>query len=90
MKTLPFIPNRGVTGWITVPQLWESTMPNKFELEQQLIDFWKITDEIDRIESQGITEADRNELVRVYESKFNRLWDNFNTMVAEGQFEHSK
>ena len=43
-------------------------MPNKFELEQQLIDFWKITDEIDRIESQGITEADRNELVRVYES----------------------
>ena len=68
----------------------ESTMPNKFELEQQLIDFWKITDEIDRIESQGITEADRNELIRVYESKFNRLWDNFNTMVAEGQFEHSK
>ena len=62
-----------MTGWITVRQLWESTMPNKFELEQQLIDFWKITDEIDRIESQGITEADRNELVRVYESKFNRL-----------------
>ena len=87
---LPFIPNRGVIGWTTVRQLWDSTMPNKFELEQQLIDFWKITDEIDRIESQGITEADRNELVRVYESKFNRLWDNFNTMVAEGQFEHSK
>ena len=60
-------------------------MPSKFELEQQLLDFWKITDEIDRIESQGITEADRAELVRVYESKFNQLWANFEQMRYEGQ-----
>ena len=65
-------------------------MPNKFELEQQLVDFWKITDEIDRIEEQGITETDRAELVRVYESKFTQLWENFNSMVTEGQFEYSK
>ena len=65
-------------------------MPNKLELEQQLIDFWTITDEIDRIEAHGITEVDRAELVRVYESKFKRLWDDFNTMVAEGQFEYTK
>ena len=85
MKTLPFILNRGVTGWTTVPQLWGSTMPNKFELEQQLIDFWKITDEIDRIEEQGITETDRAELVHVYESKFKQLWANFEQMRYEGQ-----
>lgn len=62
-------------------------MPNKFELEKQLLDFWTIIDEIDRIESQGIAEADRVELVRVYESKFKQLWKNFEIMQAAGQFE---
>ena len=60
-------------------------MPDKFELEQQLLDFWTITDEIDRIEAQGITDSDRAELVHVYESKFNQLWANFEQMRYEGQ-----
>lgn len=65
-------------------------MPDKFELERQLLDFWTITDEIDRIEEQGITDSDRAELVHVYESKFKQLWDNFETMQAAGQFEYTK
>ena len=65
-------------------------MPDKFELERQLLDFWKITDEIDRIEAQGITDLDRAELIHVYESKFNQLWKNFEIMQAAGQFECTK
>jgi len=65
-------------------------MPSKFDLEQQLLDFWTITDEIDRIEAQGITDSDRAELVHVYESKFNQLWANFEIMRAAGQFEYTK
>ena len=65
-------------------------MPDKFELERQLLDFWTITDEIDRIEAQGITDLDRAELVHVYESKFNQLWKNFEIMQAAGQFECTK
>ncbi len=65
-------------------------MPDKFELERQLLDFWTITDEIDRIEAQGITDSDRAELVHVYESKFKQLWDTFETMQAAGQFEYTK
>jgi len=65
-------------------------MPDKFELEQQLLDFWTITNEIDRIEAQGITDSDRAELVHVYESKFKQLWANFEIMKAQGQFEYTK
>lgn len=61
-------------------------MSDKFDLEQQLLDFWTITDKIDQIEKHGIAEADQAELVRVYEYKFTQLWATFEAMVADGQF----
>ena len=61
-------------------------MSDKFDLEQQLLDFWTITDKIDQIEKHGIAEADQARLVRVYEYKFTQLWATFEAMVADGQF----
>ena len=61
-------------------------MPDKFDLEQQLLDFWTKTDKKDQIEKHGIAEADQAELVRVYEYKFTQLWSTFEAMVADGQF----
>ena len=68
----------------------ELKMTDRFELERQLLDFWTITAEIDRIEAQGITDSDRAELVHLYESKFKQLWANFEIMQAAGQFECTK
>ena len=61
-------------------------MTNRFDLEQQILECWKITDEIPMMESQGANVADMTSLACVYEFKFKKLWATFEAMVAEEQF----
>jgi hypothetical protein len=61
-------------------------MTDRFDLEQQIMDCWRITDEIPMMEAQGASAADMTSLACVYEFKFKLLWDTFETMVADGQF----
>jgi hypothetical protein len=63
---------------------------NRFDLEQQIMDCWKITDEIPMMEEQGANVADMTSLACVYEFKFKKLWATFETMVAERQFKDSE
>lgn len=65
-------------------------MTDRFDLEQQILDCWKIADDIPLMESQGANMADMTSLACVYEFKFKQLWATFETMVAEGQFKDSK
>ena len=65
-------------------------MTDRFDLEQQILECWKITDEIPMMESQGANTADMTSLACVYEFKFKQLWATFETMVAERQFKDSK
>ena len=61
-------------------------MVDRFDLEQQILDCWRITDEIPMMESQGANAADMTSLACVYEFKFKKLWATFEQMVAERQF----
>ncbi len=61
-------------------------MTDRFDLEQQILDCWKITDEIPMMEAQGANVAYMTSLACVYEFKFKQLWTTFETMVAEEQF----
>lgn len=61
-------------------------MTNRFDLEQQILDCWKITDDIAMMEQQGANTADMTSLACVYEYKFKQLWTTFETMCAERQF----
>jgi hypothetical protein len=65
-------------------------MTDRFDLEQQILDCWRITDEISMMESQGANAADMTSLACVYEYKFKRLWATFETMVHEEQFRKQK
>ena len=65
-------------------------MTDRFDLEQQILDCWKITYEIPMMEAQGANTADMTSLAYVYEFKFKQLWSTFEVMVAEGQFKHTK
>jgi hypothetical protein len=65
-------------------------MADRFDLEQQILDCWRITDEIPMMESQGAGAADMTSLACVYEFKFKRLWETFEQMVAEKQFKGSQ
>ena len=60
-------------------------MTDRFDLEQQILECWKITDEIPMMESQGANVADMTSLACVYEFKFKKLWSIFEQMVAENK-----
>ena len=55
------------------------------DLEQQILDCWKITDDIPLMEEQGANAADMTSLANVYEFKFRKLWRIFEELVAHGK-----
>lgn len=61
-------------------------MSDRFDLEQEILECWKITDDIPLLEEQGATTADMVSLASVYEYKFQKLWNTFEKMCAERQF----
>ena len=61
-------------------------MTDRFDLEQQILDCWKITEEILMMETQGANVADMTSLAGVYEFKFKQLWATFEAMIADRQF----
>jgi hypothetical protein len=61
-------------------------MTDRFNLEQQILDCWKITDDIPMMEAQDANAADMTSLACVYEFKFRQLWETFEAMIAEGKF----
>ena len=61
-------------------------MTDRFDLEEQILDCWKITDDIPLLEAQGANTADMTSLACVYEFKFKRLWETFEKMVSDRQF----
>lgn len=62
---------------------------DRFDLEQQLLDCWRITDDIKTV--LKITEAEdidrtQNALIglrEIYEQKFNDLWETFESMISD-------
>jgi len=65
-------------------------MTDRFDLEQQILDCWKITDDLPMMEAQGANAADMTSLACVYEFKFKQLWSTFETMIAERQFKDTR
>ena len=65
-------------------------MTDRFDLEQQIMDCWKITDDLPMMEAQGANAADMTSLACVYEFKFKQLWSTFETMIAERQFKDTR
>jgi hypothetical protein len=64
-------------------------MADRFDLEQQILDCWNITNDIPMMEEQGANAADMTSLACVYEFKFKKLWATFEQMVKEKQFKGS-
>lgn len=54
---------------------------NRFDLEQELLDCWKVTDDIKVWCEQGADTKDFEVLIAYYERKFTRLWDTFESMT---------
>lgn len=56
---------------------------DRFDLEQELLECWKVVNDIEMYVEQDATTEDFKVLAQYYERKFNRLWDTFENMVHE-------
>ena len=66
-------------------------MTDRFDFEQQVMKCWTITDDLDVL-IDGVMESDMTKdqianaligLRTMYDLKFNKLWDQFETLVRE-------
>jgi len=62
---------------------------DRFDLEQQILDCWKVTDDIDLF-YYGMETMDEDRQMNfllgfreMYELKFNRLWETFEQLVQD-------
>ena len=60
-------------------------MTDRFDLEQQILECWKVTDDIELF-SENPSEEKWKALKTYYDAKFEQLWDTFEIMCAQGQF----
>jgi hypothetical protein len=54
---------------------------DRFDLEQQILDCWKITDDLKLVAVKG--EHAVEAVATLYELKFEQLWSTFESMVHE-------
>lgn len=61
----------------------ETKSRTRFDLEQEMLECWKVVNDIEMYVEQGVTTQDFKVLAQYYERKFNRMWDTFENMVHE-------
>lgn len=61
-------------------------MTDRFDLEQQILECWRVTDDIKLFSEQNPSEEKWQALKTYYDAKFEQLWATFETMCHERQF----
>ena len=58
-------------------------MSDRFDFEQEILECWKITDDLQMYIDQGAKIEDTKVLIDYYERKFDKLWNTFETLIHE-------
>ncbi len=61
----------------------EAKLRNRFHLEQEILECWKVCNDIQMYIEQGAPVEEFRVLAEYYERKFDRLWSTFESMVHE-------
>jgi hypothetical protein len=59
---------------------------DRFDLEQQIMTCWSMVDDVRAFANSGATTDEFQALAKVYDRKFDILFETFSTMISEGQF----
>jgi hypothetical protein len=60
---------------------------DRFDLEQQIMTCWSMVDDLRAFSNSGASTDELQALAKVYDRKFNILFETFSTMISEGQFD---
>jgi hypothetical protein len=61
-------------------------MTDRFDLEQQILECWRVTDDIKLFAEQSPSDEKWQALKTYYDAKFEQLWATFDIMCKEKQF----
>ena len=59
---------------------------DRFDLESQIMSCWTMVDDLRAFANSGADTDELRALARVYDRKFDILFETFSTMISEGQF----
>ena len=59
---------------------------DRFDLESQILSCWTIVDDLRAFANSGADTDEMRALSKVYDRKFDILFETFSTMISEGQF----
>lgn len=62
----------------------ETKTRDRFDLEQEILECWKVTADIEMFIEQGSGVEDFRTLAAYYEKKFDRLWSTFESLTQQG------
>jgi hypothetical protein len=69
--------------------LTEAAVPrtvDRFDLESQIMGCWTMVDDLRAFANSGADTDELRALSKVYDRKFDILFETFSTMISEGQF----
>ena len=58
-------------------------MSDRFDFEQEILECWKVTNDLQMYIDQGASIEDTKVLIDYYERKFQKVWDTFETLIHE-------
>ena len=70
-------------------KLKEAAVPrtvDRFDLEQQIMQCWTMVDDLRAFANSGADTDELRALSKVYDRKFDILFETFSTMISEGHF----
>ncbi len=60
-------------------------MSDRFEFEQEILECWKVTSDLQMYIDQGASIEDTKVLIDYYERKFQKVWDTFEQLIKDGK-----
>lgn len=60
-------------------------MSDRFEFEQEILECWKVCNDMQMYIDQGADITDLKVLIDYYERKFQKTWDTFEQLIKDGK-----
>lgn len=60
-------------------------MSDRFDFEQEILECWKVTNDLQMYIDQGASIKDTKVLIDYYERKFQKVWDTFEQLIKDGK-----
>jgi hypothetical protein len=73
----------GKNGGTTMEVEMIEKTKDRFDLEQEILQCWNVTDDIKNYAAESATSEEFSALAQYYERKFDRLWNTFESMIHE-------